>query len=96
MVPALILAVVWVLFNIYHNYVNSTITDPLTHQIIPIEGSFDSATIEEIKQRKRVNPSNEIIIEISGTPTPTPAFGDDEASLSAETELEETVEDDVF
>lgn len=93
LVPAFILTVLWVLFNVYHNYISSTITDPLTHQIIPIEGSFDSDTIEEIKQRKRVEPANEIVIEVSETPTPTPQLEDEGATLSAEIDLENEEEE---
>ena len=72
LVPLLILTILWVIFNVYHNYVSSTITDPLSYQIVPIEGSFDKNTIEQVKQRNRIDPSNEIIVEISGSPTPTP------------------------
>lgn len=62
LVPAFILTVLWVIFNVYHNYVTSTITDPLTYQIIPINGTFDTKAVAEIKQRKRVEPANEITI----------------------------------
>ena len=57
----LIFTLVWVGSNVYHSYVNSTIELPLVESIIPIEGSFDMKTIEQIKTRKRVNISNDII-----------------------------------
>lgn len=88
LIPVFILTISWVIFNVYHNYVSSTISDPLSLHIIPIQGSFDTQTIEEIQQRKRVNPLNEIIIQISGTPTPTPDIINEEASPSSEVDLE--------
>ncbi len=62
LIPVFILTICWVVFNVYHNYVSSTITDPLTYQIIPIKGNFDSKTISEVKERKRVNPANGILV----------------------------------
>lgn len=70
LVPLFILTILWVVFNIYHNYVTSTIKDPLSIQITPIEGKFDTNTINKIKDRKRVNPLYEIEVNISGAPTP--------------------------
>ncbi len=71
LIPLFILAVLWVVFNIYHNYVTSTIKDPLSIQIIPLEGKFDTKTVAEIKNRKRVNPLFEIQAQISDIPSPT-------------------------
>ncbi len=89
LVPAFILTILWVIFNVYHNYVSSTITDPLTYQIIPIEGKFDGKTIEEVRQRKRVNPLNEIIVvDDSGTPSPAPESTTEEASDSGNFSLD--------
>jgi hypothetical protein len=66
-----ILTLLWVIFNIYHSHVSSTITDPLIYQIIPIEGKFDTATINKLKERKRINPFFETINEPEVTPTIT-------------------------
>ena len=74
LIPALILTILWAVFNIYHNYATSTIQDPLTYQIIPIEGSFDLETIEKTKSRLRVEPLFENVIIETTTPTPTPAL----------------------
>ncbi|MBI2621138.1 MAG: hypothetical protein HYW63_00635 [Candidatus Levybacteria bacterium] len=63
-----ILTVLWVIFNIYHSFVTSTIKDPLSVQIIPIEGTFDLNTINKLKARKRVSPLYEIQPQISGVP----------------------------
>ncbi len=56
LIPMFLVTVLWVIFNIYHNHVSSTITDPLTVQIIPIDGNFNRASLESIKDRKRTEP----------------------------------------
>ncbi len=70
LVPAFILTILWVIFSVYHNYVTSTIKDPLTFQTIPIDGKFDKLTIESIKNRQRVDPLYELII-LPSTDSPT-------------------------
>lgn len=89
LVPLFVLTVLWVVFNIYHNYVTSTIKDPLSIQIIPIEGKFDTNTINKIKNRKRVDPLYEIEIQISETPTPTQEVSSESADVSPTETLEE-------
>ena len=83
LIPIFILTVCWVVFNVYHSYVNSTIKDPLTSQIIPIQGKFDTETISDIKERKRVDPTSEIIVSDEASPTPT-LDEDEEASESGD------------
>jgi len=61
LIPILIVTVIWVLSNVYHSYIDSSIELPLQEEIIPIEGSFDTKTISEIKERIRVNPLDDII-----------------------------------
>ncbi len=82
LIPLLILTILWVIFNVYHNYVTSTIKDPLTVQIIPIEGNFDNKTIEQIRNRIRIEPAFEIIsIDSESTsPTPTPTIDSQQGS----------------
>lgn len=65
LVPAFILTILWVVFSIYHNYVTSIIKDPLTFQTIPIDGKFDKLTIENIKNRQRIDPLYELLISPS-------------------------------
>jgi len=90
LIPVFILTVFWVAFNVYHNYVSSTITDPLTHQIIPIQGKFDSQTISEVKNRKRVSPEDGILGNtVSPTPDPVEDIASD--SASANQNLEENL-----
>jgi len=50
-----IIVVILVCSNLYHAYATSTISKDLQMQIIPIEGKFDTATIEKIKNRKEVS-----------------------------------------
>lgn len=93
----LILTLTWVISSIYHSYVNSTIELPLAQDIIPIEGKFDTKTIEEIKTRKRVEVTNDIItltedsLTKKRTATPTAQLDNNSNSKtgtkSAETEL---------
>lgn len=50
------LIVLWIIFNVYHNVVTSTISQSLIVQIAPIKPDFDIKTIENLKQRKQVTP----------------------------------------
>jgi hypothetical protein len=83
LIPALILTILWVASNVYHSYVTSTIEDPLTYQIIPIEGSFDKQTIERTKARQRVEPEYEMVVAEKISPTPTSTRELETASESA-------------
>jgi hypothetical protein len=96
LIPAFILTVLWVIFSIYHNRVNSTLEDPLSSQIEPINGSFDTATIELIKARRKANPVYEISGEQIGEENEE-AQEIEEASESAEilTETPELIEEEV-
>jgi len=74
LIPTFILTVLWVIFSIYHNYTTSTITDPLTIQVVPIAGSFDTNAISKIKDRQLINPLYQSQNQGAVTsPTPTPA-----------------------
>jgi hypothetical protein len=68
LVPAFIFIVAWVIFNIYHNSVASTIPQTVSIQITPITPSFDTNTINSLKQRQSVNP----IYEVQTSPSPGP------------------------
>ncbi len=50
------LVIFWIIFNIYHNSVTSTISDSTTVQIFPINPNFDMQTIESLKQRTQISP----------------------------------------
>jgi len=91
LIPIFILVVIWVASNVYHSYINSTISLPVAEQIIPIDGTFDTKTIDQIKTRVRVNSTDQISAGTSGTLsptpslTPTPTINERNASSSAQT-----------
>lgn len=94
LIPGFIITVLWVIFNIYHSHVTSTITDPLSIQIIPINGKFDTNTISKIKDRQKIEPLYEAQVSSGAvilTPTPAPSQLIDE--LSIETPIDETSTD---
>lgn len=70
-VPSFILIIAWIIFSIYHNSVNSTISSALNIQITPIKSTFDTSTISKLKQRQSVTPT----YQITGFETPTPTPG---------------------
>jgi len=51
-----ILIIAWIGFSIYHNLVSSTITKTVEEKIIPINPSFDTKTIDKLKERKNIEP----------------------------------------
>ncbi len=71
LIPVFIITILWVIFSIYHNYVTSTIKDPLTYQIIPIDGSFNTEGINMIKSRKNFDPAYTFQGTSETSPTPT-------------------------
>lgn len=50
----------WVIFNFIHTSVTSTVSNDLQIQIVPIEGKFDTNTIDKLKNREKVSPIFEI------------------------------------
>lgn len=64
-----VFVVAWVGSSIYHNAVSSTISETTNQDISPIIPTFDTKTINKLKQRQKINPSFELG---SITPTPTP------------------------
>jgi len=75
LIPTFIITILWVVFSIYHNLTTSTIVDPLTIQILPLNGAFDEKSIQSIKNRQRIDPLYELqeIPVLSPTPTPQEA-----------------------
>jgi hypothetical protein len=59
LISSFVVVVAWVGFNIYHVYITSTISEELQMQLTPIDGSFDTTIIQNLKSRERVNPSFE-------------------------------------
>ena len=55
-VSTFVLILAWIGFSIYHNLVSSTITGPVEEKIIPINPTFDTRTIDALKERKNIEP----------------------------------------
>jgi len=95
LVPIFILTILWVIFNVYHSHVDSTIDVPLTTQIIPIEGTFNTDAIDKIKERNRIDAANEFSapetedLSPNPSPSPSPDLEDETATEAAETEDED-------
>jgi len=64
--------VAWIGGNIYHSIANSTISETLNRDISPITPTFDTQTINKLKQRQKINSSFELG-NITPTPTPIPS-----------------------
>ncbi len=64
-----VFVVAWVGGNIYHSIANSTISETTSRDISPITPTFDTKTVNKLKQRQKINPSFELQ---NMTPTPTP------------------------
>jgi hypothetical protein len=80
---AFFVIIVWIIFDIYHSSISSTISEKLNIQIIPITAGFDLKTIDSIKKRDKVEPlytteqtpsltpSPSVSPNVTTTPTPT-------------------------
>lgn len=94
LIPLFILTILWVIFSIYHNLITSTIKDPLTYQIIKIEGQFDKETLKNIVNRKRVVPQNEVVNETIVEIIPTDTIEAEISTQSSEIVDEEEISTD--
>lgn len=56
LIPSFIIVILWVVFNVYHSYINSTIPTDVNTQILYINPDFDLKTIEDLKKRQIVKP----------------------------------------
>jgi hypothetical protein len=74
LVPTFICVLAWIGFNIYHNFVTSTISPADISQITPINPDFDTKTISQLKQRERVEPLFQATPSSVILPTPTPVI----------------------
>ena len=55
-ISTFVLIAVWIGFSIYHNLVSSTIAMPVKEKIVPIDPTFDTKTIDMLKERKNIEP----------------------------------------
>ena len=68
LIAIFVLVFAWIIFNIYHMTVSSTMSESQVVQIIPINPDFDTSTIEKLKKRSKVIP----ILEAPSNPLETP------------------------
>ena len=66
-----IFVIAWIAGSIYHSIATSTISQTTNQDISPINPSFDTKTVNDLKQREKINPSFELG-NIVPTPTPFP------------------------
>lgn len=89
LIPSLIVVILWVVFSVFHNYINSTIPNDINMQILSINPDFDTDTISKIKSRSVVDPiytfEQTSIKEASldETPSPTPSIKPPTVSTSS-------------
>jgi hypothetical protein len=84
LVSSFIVIVCWIGFSIYSRAVTSTIDEATTKQTAPIQPSFDTATINSLIKREKVEPLYQSVglvtptpqIEEEPTPNPTITEGD--------------------
>lgn len=69
LVSTCILVIAWVAFGVYHSSVTTTIPDALSTQLEPIAPSFDTATIDALKSRNKVNAVFELPSSFNQTAT---------------------------
>lgn len=60
LISSLIVVIAWIGFNIYHIYITSTISEEVQAQLTPIDGIFNTNTLQKLKSRQQVNPAFEI------------------------------------
>ncbi len=72
LISSSILVVIWIIFNILHHSLTSTITDTVGQELNPIAKTFDQTTFDILKKRQKVTPVVAITIIPSITPSPTP------------------------
>lgn len=64
-------AFAWILFDVYHAYVDTTIPETIEEQLVPITPKFDRAYIEKMNQRQKVDPLDKTTLGVKpATSTP--------------------------
>lgn len=74
LISSFILILVWMGFNLWHIKQVSTLSEPVSQQLIPINPYFDKAVIQKIMQRQQIAPLyklNQATSSASLTPTPS-------------------------
>lgn len=65
---SLALVLLWVVFSIYHNLNASTISEPVSVDINPIQPNFQENVITSLKKRQKVEP-----LLSTQSPSPSPS-----------------------
>ncbi len=55
-VSIFVLILAWIIFSVVHNFMASTISEPLEKKISPISSDFDTQTIENLKKKEKIEP----------------------------------------
>ncbi|MCL5433166.1 MAG: hypothetical protein M1524_03600 [Patescibacteria group bacterium] len=56
LVSSVVVVLFWIIFNVYHNAVTSTIPETISVQISTISPNFDTKTIDMLKKRQQITP----------------------------------------
>lgn len=71
LVSGFILTCIWIVLNLYHDAVTSTLSQQLNIDIMPITPSFNTGVITELKKRTYIGP--QYTFSQQPTPTSTPS-----------------------
>lgn len=82
LIPSFIFVLAWIGFSIYHNIVTTTISQPLSVQITPINPDFDLTTINSLKNRESITPLYQLSVGTQNLPTPTPGQASNSAVIT--------------
>jgi hypothetical protein len=66
---AFIVVVAWIIFNIYHNSVESTTPEDFTKDTVPITPVFDQSTIDKLNSRAKISPIYDLVPPSSPAPS---------------------------
>lgn len=69
-----VLSAIWIVANLYHAYTTSTVTADQNAQIVPIDPHFNTAIIQTLKTRTKVDPLFQAapqVVQASPSATPT-------------------------
>lgn len=69
---ATLVVLLWIVFNVVHNTIASTITQNTAHDITQIPGIFDLKTLQKLEKRTAINAQTAVTLIPSPTPTVVP------------------------
>ncbi len=74
-----ILVIAWIIFSIMQRLTTSTISETVNEQVIPINGTFDTKTMNTLSSRLAVTPIQILVAPTTAAaptavPTPTPVL----------------------